>query len=68
MIESSIQTYLKDAIRNVEIKIFKAVIESNGASEVYYFTNRLEIGHITANGQSVYEKLKSIRNIVNAGD
>lgn len=70
MIERSIQSYLKDAYRNVEIKIYKAVLHlTNGQEQTHYFTCRLELGcgNIKGTG-SVYDKLASIRNIVNASN
>ena len=68
LIDASIQSYLKDAIRNVEIKIFRADLRlTTGQVVTHYFTNRLEIGHTFSKGcGSVYEKLASLRNVVNA--
>ena len=67
MIENATQYYMKDAIRNIEIKIFKAEIWLSSGKQVYFFTNRLELGHTKEKGSaSVYEKLQSVRNIVNA--
>jgi len=59
---------LKDAIRNVEIKIFRADLRlTTGQVVTHYFTNRLEIGHtFSKGGGSVYEKLACLRNIFNA--
>tara|TARA_B110000285_G_C15082460_1_gene594282 strand:- start:307 stop:723 length:417 start_codon:yes stop_codon:yes gene_type:complete len=59
---------MKDAIRNVEIKIFKAVLHlTDGRQRTYYFTNRFELGYTRTKGNSsVYDKLAAIRNIVNA--
>ena len=59
---------MKDAIRNVEIKIFKAVLQlADGKSKSFYFTNRFELGYTKSKGNSsVYDKLAAIRNIVNA--
>lgn len=70
MIERSIQSYLKDAYRNVEIKIYKAVLHlTNGQEETHYFTSRLELGCSKIRGTgSVYDKLAAIRNIVNASN
>ena len=70
MMERSIQSYLKDAYRNVEIKIFKAVLHlTNGKTQTHYFTSRLELGYGQSKGTgSVYDKLAAIRNIVNASN
>lgn len=68
MIESTLQAYLKDAIRNVEIKVFKAVLyTTNGKKIKSYFTSRFELGYRPAVGSgSVYAKLESLRNILNS--
>ena len=62
------QSYLKDAMRNLEIKIFKAeLFKTDGEKISKYFTSRLELGYKPAIGTgSVYEKLMSLRNILNA--
>jgi len=68
MIDRSIQNYLKDAIRNVDIKIFKVEINS-GKIPPIYFTSRVELGFAKAKGSaSVYDKLEAIRGIVNAAN
>ena len=63
------QSYLKDAIRNLEIKIFKAdLLTTDGKEKISkYFTSRFELGYEPAIGTgSVYEKLTSLKNILNA--
>jgi hypothetical protein len=68
MIDRSIQNYLKDAIRNVDIKIFKVEI-NNGKVQPIYFTSRVELGYAKSKGNaSVYDKLEAIRGIVNASN
>lgn len=68
MIDRSIQNYLKDAIRNVDIKIFKVEI-NNGKLPPFYFTSRVELGFAKSKGNaSVYEKLEAVRGIVNAAN
>ena len=59
---------MKDAIRNFELKIFKAeIILTNGKKIPYVFTNRLEMGYAKTKGNSsVYNKLERVRNILNA--
>ena len=68
MINESLQNYVKDAIRNFELKIFKAeLVLVNGKKVPYFFTNRLELGHAKTKGTaSIYNKLESLRNILNA--
>lgn len=68
MIDRSIQSYMKHAIRNVELTIFKAVLYlTNGDSRTFHFTSRFELGYTKAKGNaSVYEKLSSIKHVVNA--
>ena len=69
MIDRTLQSYLKDAIRNVDIKIFKAEVTHGTKKSVYYFTNRFEIGYANHKGNaSVYDKLEQLRNIVNASN
>ncbi len=60
------QSYLKEAIRNLEIKVFKADIYNiKGEKITYYFTCRLELGYILTKGNcSVYDKLDAVRNIL----
>ena len=59
---------MQDAIRNFELKIFKAeLVLANGKKIPYFFTNRLELGYAKTKGtSSVYEKLACLRNIFNA--
>ena len=61
---------MKDAVRNVEVKIFKAVLTTDKKKYItYYFTSRVEIGFCKDKGNSsVYEKLESVRGILNAGN
>lgn len=49
--DNVIQTYLRDARRSFDIKVFKAKIWCKGIAEpqVHYFTNRLEIGSMQQN-------------------
>jgi hypothetical protein len=68
MFNNGLQSYLKDAIRNFELKIFKAeLILTNGKKIPYFFTNRFEMSHTKTKGAgSVYNKLECLRNIFNA--
>lgn len=68
MINNSLQSYLKDAIRNFELKIFKAeIVLVSGKKIPYFFTNRLELGYAKTKGTaSVYTKLESLRNVLNS--
>jgi hypothetical protein len=73
MIDKSIQTYLKDATRPVEVKIFCATITcfpsggNTGKIIQHYFTSRFEIGYTKTKGtSSVYDKLERVRNILNS--
>jgi len=62
MIDRTIQNYFQDAIRNVDIKIFKADLYMKDMSrETHYFTNRFEIGFTgVAGSSSVYDKLEKL--------
>lgn len=67
MIERQIQYYLRDAVRSVEVKIFKAVIHYANMKKpiTYYFVNRFELGYAKTKGtSSVYDKLEAIRNML----
>ena len=66
--QNGLQSYMQDAIRNFELKIFKAeLVLANGKKLPYFFTNRLELGYAKTKGTaSVYEKLACLRNICNA--
>jgi len=81
MIDLSIQSYLKDATRTIEVKIFKAEVyfltnldAKEGDRKIqkvkmwpFYFASRLELGHTFSKGcGSVYEKLECVRNMLNA--
>jgi hypothetical protein len=68
MVDSTIQHYLKDAIRNVDIKIFKAEITTQSNENItQYFTSRLEMGCAKTKGNSsVYDKLAAVRNLLNS--
>ena len=59
---------MRDAIRNVEIKIYKALLYLTDNKKIkVYFTSRLELGYAPAVGtSSVYGKLESLRNILNS--
>ena len=69
LIDRAIQSYLKDAIRNVEIKIFKVEIKVKGRNKKHtaFFVNRLELGYNGVKGnKSVYEKMDALRKVLNA--
>ena len=44
--DNVIQTYIRDARRTFDIKVFKAKVWCKGdaSPKIYYFTNRIEIG------------------------
>ena len=68
MMDQTIQSYMSDAIRNVEVKIFKATIFLKDNKKIkIFFTNRFELGYAPSKGAgSVYNKLESLRNILNS--
>ena len=68
MMDQAIQFYMHDAIRNIEVKIFKATIFLQDNKKIkIFFTNRFELGYAPSKGAgSVYDKLESLRNILNS--
>ena len=62
MCDRSIQGYLHDAIRNFDLRIFKADLHLKGGKiETHYFTSRFEIGYSGVYGNSsAYEKLEAL--------
>lgn len=44
--QRAIQTYLRDARRSFNVKVFKAKVYYSGQEEpeIHYFTNRIEVG------------------------
>ena len=49
--DNVIQTYIRDARRSFDVKVFKAKVWRKDQSEptVHYFTNRVEIGSMQQN-------------------
>ena len=71
MIERTIQQYLRDAIRNLEFKIFQAdIFFASGVRKQFFFVSRLELGYQGSSASkgnlSVYDKMKSLGTILNA--
>ena len=71
LIDRAMQCYLRDAIRNVEIKIFKADIKykADGVARriTVHFVSRLELGYSgTLGNVSIYDKMDSVKKILNA--
>ena len=68
MMDRALQSYIQDAERPYNIKVYKAEIHlSNGAPIAIHFVNRLELGYTGCRGNaSVYEKLEGIKSVLNS--
>lgn len=58
---------MRDAMRKVEVKIFKAKITyRDGKVQYCFFINRFELGDNSKGTESVYKKLNAVQQILTA--
>lgn len=66
LFDDCLQDYLRDACRIFNVKVYQCDFFRDQADEkcfkTIYFTSRFELGH-----SSVYDKLDSIKDVLNAG-
>lgn len=71
MMHRAIQAYMRDAVRPLDVNVFKVEIFYDGSLEpsIHYFVNRLELGYTdggkSPGNESTYEKLKAAEKLLN---